>query len=487
MKESKLYSIICDECTDAANSEQLSLSVRYVMKEQVHESFLGFFELEEGVTGQAIATTIEAALAECHLDPTKMRGQAYDGASNMSGRYKGCAAIIKRKYPLATYSHCCSHVLNLVVVKACSLIQVQNLFSVIDKVYKLFDNHPKRQYTLNSFCENSSSKLKSLCKTRWLQRIDAFHIFMDIFDSIIKSFDHVTTNSSDWSKESLVDAVALSKAMLNFEFIITLHIVERYMSYTESLTRALQARALDLLQAVQHIGTLKQVLTDARSHIEIQFNTIFESASRRAREYDVPVNTPRRCSIQSARDNHPGDTEEYYRRSLAIPFLDHLKTEIDDRFTSHSITAMRCMGLIPSCFASEEKANDEEMLEFFQADITFHSAARAELELWRSHFSGKELPDTPEAALKHATPLVFPNIRMMLIYIMVLPVTSCEAERSFSALRRIKTYLRSTMKQERLSGLALLNVHNSTYIPSTPEIRSEFLKKNRRIMEDKPL
>ncbi len=134
VKESKLYSIICDECTDSANSEQLSLSVRYVVKEQVHESFLDFFELEHGVTGEAVATTIEAALAESHLDPTNLRGQAYDGASNMSGLYKGCAAIIQRKYPLATYSHCCSHVLNLAVVKACSLIQVQNLFSVIDKV-----------------------------------------------------------------------------------------------------------------------------------------------------------------------------------------------------------------------------------------------------------------------------------------------------------------------------------------------------------------
>ena len=62
-------------------------------------------------------------------------------------KYKGCAAVIERKYPKAKYTHCCSHVLNLAVVKACSLIQVQNLFDVISKVYKFFDNHPKRQYT----------------------------------------------------------------------------------------------------------------------------------------------------------------------------------------------------------------------------------------------------------------------------------------------------------------------------------------------------
>ena len=72
------------------------------------------------------AHTIESAVLDCHLDPTRIRGQAYDGASSMSGKYKICAAVIERKYPKAKYTHCCSHVLNLAVVKACSLIQVQN-------------------------------------------------------------------------------------------------------------------------------------------------------------------------------------------------------------------------------------------------------------------------------------------------------------------------------------------------------------------------
>ena len=77
---------------------------------------------------------------------------------------------------------------------------------------------------LNSCCDGSS-KLISLCQTRWLQRIDTLHIFIDLFDSIMKSFDEVTSNPSKWSKDSLVDAATLTKAMLNFEFIITLHVV----------------------------------------------------------------------------------------------------------------------------------------------------------------------------------------------------------------------------------------------------------------------
>ena len=62
---------------------------------ETHKSFIGFFELDEGVTGESIAAIVETALAECHLDPSKMRGQAYDGISNMSGKYKHSAAIIQ--------------------------------------------------------------------------------------------------------------------------------------------------------------------------------------------------------------------------------------------------------------------------------------------------------------------------------------------------------------------------------------------------------
>lgn len=485
VKESGVFSIICDECTDCGNKEQLSLSVRYFSNEEVRESFLGFFELDNGVTGQDIADTIEAAIKDCHLDPTRIRGQAYDGASSMSGKYKGCAAILERKYPKAKYTHCCSHVLNLAVVKACSLIQVQHLFEVITKVYKFFDNHPKRQYLLDQFCEGLPSKVKSLCKTRWLQRVEAFHIFMALYDSIVKAFDEVVNNSDHWSRDSVVDANALSKAILSFEFLITLHVVERYMSFTENLTRSLQARAIDIIKAVQHIAVLKQVLQDARSGIETQFKTLFTNASRCAQNHNVLVSIPRRCSRQTTRENHPGLTaEEYYRRSLAVPFLDHLISEIDTRFTSHSLTAMRCLGIIPSCFSSSQRATDDEIIAFFDDDVDAASTAHAELQLWHAYFKDKELPDTLSSSIQHTSAMMFPNIRRMLIHAMVLPVTSCEAERSFSALRRIKNYLRTTMTQNRLNGLALLNIHHSTsYIPLADEVRDEFLQKNHRLME----
>ena len=54
----------------------------------------------------------------------------------------------------------------------------------------------------------------------------------------------------------------------------------------------------------------------------------------------------------------------------------------------------------------------------------------------------------------------FSGVWKVLKLLLVLPATNATSERSFSALRRVKTYLRTTMTQERLNNLMVLHVHN---------------------------
>ena len=58
-------------------------------------------------------TIIEEACKIVKLDMSKLRGQGYDGAANMTGRCNGAAKLILCKYPKALYFHCTSHKLNL--------------------------------------------------------------------------------------------------------------------------------------------------------------------------------------------------------------------------------------------------------------------------------------------------------------------------------------------------------------------------------------
>ena len=62
-----------------------------------------------------------------------------------------------------------------------------------------------------------------------------------------------------------------------------------------------------------------------------------------------------------------------------------------------------------------------------------------------------------------------------------IPVSNATAERSFSALKRLKTYLRSTMGDERLTGLALLHVNKSTEVDPDDILELYASNKDRRI------
>ena len=71
---------------------------------------------------------------------------------------------------------------------------------------------------------------------------------------------------------------------------------------------------------------------------------------------------------------------------------------------------------------------------------------------------------SPAAAIKECDRDHFPNIIVLLQIACTLPVTSCECERSASALKRLNTYMRASMGQERLSSLALIHIHYDQHI-----------------------
>jgi len=66
-------------------------------------------------TGKDLASTILTQLSQLGLNLEHMHGQGYDGASNVCGKYRGVQARVKELYRLAMYTHCCNHVLNLVI------------------------------------------------------------------------------------------------------------------------------------------------------------------------------------------------------------------------------------------------------------------------------------------------------------------------------------------------------------------------------------
>ena len=108
-----------------------------------------------------------------------------------------------------------------------------------------------------------------------------------------------------------------------------------------------------------------------------------------------------------------------------------------------------------------------------------------ECTLAKQTLQGKEL-ETINDVLKDLLPLkaAFPNLVKLLQIVLTTVVSTASCERSFSALKRIKTYLRSTMSEQRLNDVAILSIEKRLAESlSFDEIIDRFaaVDKNRRI------
>ena len=247
INEAGAFSLLADEASDKNNKEQLPLVLRFVDKERnVREEFVGFYECEDGVTGQAIATLILKAVQELGLSMDFCKGQCYDGAGNMSGPCNGAAAIVRRQYPKAIYTHCMAHRLNLSVVSACKIQNVRNMFDTVGEVTRSFEYSPKKEALLvqkvKDVCaESRRHKLLDVCKTRWIQRIDGLEVFLELYEAIVATLETIKANADrSWNADSTKKAVSHYHAIANFDFVVTLTVCQAVLMFTKGLTVKMQ-------------------------------------------------------------------------------------------------------------------------------------------------------------------------------------------------------------------------------------------------------
>ena len=132
---------------------------------------------------------------------------------------------------------------------------------------------------------------------------------------------------------------------------------------------------------------------------------------------------------------------------------------------------------------SEMQRLSSELL-FWESDLKSSSSNDLQAQLSEWKLACGKLTDKgikPGSLLGITDGDIFPDIKTLLHIGCTLPVTSCEAERSFSGLRRIKGYMRSTMNEDRLSALALMHLHHAKNI-DTKTICQMFAAKYKRRM-----
>ena len=493
VRKAKYFSILADEAADCGNVEQLSLVIRFVDETHcIREQFLGFIPSKRGLSGDAIATTIKEFLREQNLEIDDCRGQGYDGAGNMAGRLSGAAARIQENYKKALYVHCNSHILNLCVATCCKEQLVSNMMGHVRVTSEFFNFSPKRfdllVKTIEEICPTSSHKrLINVCKTRWVARIDGLSVFIEVFPAIVKCLETIRDDADDsWNVESKRRACFLHIGTISFPFIATLVVVSRCLEVTRPLTVQLQESAIDAGAAREKVSRLYVHLEKLRNEVDVRHELWYQEAVAIAESVQTKPHRPRIAGRQFHRANTPADSPpEYYKRVVTIPFLDHLRSQIQTRFSETNLDVMNAVYGLPKNVITcpNWKKKFSKFLDLYQDDLPQPRFLDTELEMWseRCRMEKGPLPSKLTDVLPFVDRVSFPNIYTALQIFATIPVTTCTCERSISVLRRLKTYLRSTMSESRLTGLALLNVHREIQL-DTEEIINEFAMKHPRRM-----
>ncbi|CAN1163920.1 Zinc finger MYM-type protein 1 [Linum perenne] len=110
------FSILVDEAQDASGREQMALILRFVNSAGIlTERFFAIKGVSE-TSSETLKQVICDVLSQYNLQVEKLRGQGYDGASNMSGKFNGLKALFLKDCPNAYFVHCFAHRLQLTLV-----------------------------------------------------------------------------------------------------------------------------------------------------------------------------------------------------------------------------------------------------------------------------------------------------------------------------------------------------------------------------------
>lgn len=109
IKSAKFYSVIVDSSPDLSHTDQLTIVIRYVSSDcEPVERFLTYIPIS-GHSSEYLENTLISYIESVGLDILDCRGQSYDNASNMAGKYTGLQARLKILNPLADFVPCAAH------------------------------------------------------------------------------------------------------------------------------------------------------------------------------------------------------------------------------------------------------------------------------------------------------------------------------------------------------------------------------------------
>ncbi|PVH64239.1 hypothetical protein PAHAL_2G220600 [Panicum hallii] len=394
------FAILADECSDISHKEQLALCLRYVdASGRPCEHFLGVVHVDD-TTSLSLKDAIEALLVSHGLTLTRIRGQGYDGASNMRGDIKGLKTLIMQESPSAYYIHCFAHQLQLVLVTVAKgnndcvwfFDQVSLLLNIVGVSCKrhgmLRDARIENLMRALDCGEletgsglNQEMGLARPGDTRWSSHYKAvcnIIAMYPIIPEVLFTLGEDTTVRADWTKIH-----TMLGAFESFDFVFCLHLMFTILGYTNDLSECLQRREQDILNAITFVKAAKKRMEHLRNHGWDQF---LDRVILFCNKHGVQVPAMEGNYVpfgRSVRFVHDQNNDDHFRRAIYIGVIDQISMELASRFDEVNMELLSCMEAFdPSnSFASFDAQKVRRLAEFYPNDISSTDLLKLDFQL----------------------------------------------------------------------------------------------------------
>ena len=476
LQSSPFLTLMADETADSSNQEQVSLTLRWVTQElEVHEDFLGLYHVAS-IDAATLTAAIKDVLARMNLPFEKLRGQCYDGASAMSSSKCGVAKRICDLEPRAVYMHCYGHALNLAAgdtLKRSKLMK--DALETTREITKLIKYSPCRDGIFQRLKETlpvgNTPGIRVLCPTRWTVRAESIHSILANYNVLQRTWEEAQQAVKDTETKARIQGVAAQMTTFNFFFGSMLG--ELVLKHTDNLSRTLQHVSMSAAEGQQIAAMTVATLNSMRS--DDQFDHFWDQTLLKAQELSVnEPQLPRQRKVPRRYDNGTacGDfpsTPKAHFKPVYFEAIDLITNCVQERFDQPGYRIYKSLETLLIKASKREEFQDslDQVCAFYHDDFD-KELLDSQLKTFGIHFQTTEEPTMQISifdlkryflSLSPGQASLLSQVRHLLQLILVMPATNASSERSFSALRRLKNYLRTTMKQERLNHLMVMHVH----------------------------
>ncbi|GFY98405.1 General transcription factor 2-related zinc finger protein [Actinidia rufa] len=280
-------------------------------------------------TALTLKKEISDVLARYNLNIENMRGQGYDGASNMRGAWNGLQALFLRDSPSAYYVHCFAHRLQLALVVAAEnelqdaqAIEIERTVTTAERV--------------TGRGANQIGTLHRAGTTRWSSHFNSICSLIDMYGATIKVLENMV--EAGISNSIRGEASGALIAMRSFEFVFILYLMHKIMGITDLLCRALQQKSLDILNAMDLVSTTKALLQTLRVD---GFDILLKHVESICTQYDIdlPIMCARYKEVtgRSCQQRDHITVEHHYRFDIFNTIIDLQLAEINNRFNEGAV------------------------------------------------------------------------------------------------------------------------------------------------------